>query len=109
MSRRADSRRTWSLNFSPSARSVRTPLAFHGLQSLQPARWFPDFPRLWCISDPRCFPERGVHARLPAGTAGLEFRDHLLVEAQRHLFLRSEEHTSELQSLMRISYAVFCL
>ena len=23
--------------------------------------------------------------------------------------LRSEEHTSELQSLMRISYAVFCL
>src|SRR3546814_3206828 len=25
------------------------------------------------------------------------------------IFLRSEEHTSELQSLMRISYAVFCL
>src|SRR3546814_7372043 len=25
------------------------------------------------------------------------------------LFPRSEEHTSELQSLMRISYAVFCL
>src|SRR3546814_6347689 len=27
----------------------------------------------------------------------------------RTLFDRSEEHTSELQSLMRISYAVFCL
>src|SRR3546814_8185774 len=26
-----------------------------------------------------------------------------------HLMRRSEEHTSELQSLMRISYAVFCL
>src|SRR3546814_4203320 len=26
-----------------------------------------------------------------------------------HVTLRSEEHTSELQSLMRISYAVFCL
>src|SRR3546814_8050112 len=26
-----------------------------------------------------------------------------------HLEVRSEEHTSELQSLMRISYAVFCL
>src|SRR3546814_6862434 len=26
-----------------------------------------------------------------------------------HLESRSEEHTSELQSLMRISYAVFCL
>src|SRR3546814_7002017 len=29
--------------------------------------------------------------------------------AQRHQAPRSEEHTSELQSLMRISYAVFCL
>src|SRR3546814_3208696 len=28
---------------------------------------------------------------------------------QRKIFCRSEEHTSELQSLMRISYAVFCL
>src|SRR3546814_8957297 len=27
----------------------------------------------------------------------------------RRAVLRSEEHTSELQSLMRISYAVFCL
>src|SRR3546814_3779846 len=26
-----------------------------------------------------------------------------------HSIVRSEEHTSELQSLMRISYAVFCL
>src|SRR3546814_9372019 len=30
------------------------------------------------------------------------------VEGVRY-FTRSEEHTSELQSLMRISYAVFCL
>src|SRR3546814_6829516 len=29
--------------------------------------------------------------------------------ALAHQHLRSEEHTSELQSLMRISYAVFCL
>src|SRR3546814_8752505 len=28
---------------------------------------------------------------------------------QPRLGIRSEEHTSELQSLMRISYAVFCL
>src|SRR3546814_9107211 len=27
----------------------------------------------------------------------------------KYMFLRSEEHTSELQSLMRRSYAVFCL
>src|SRR3546814_8904916 len=31
------------------------------------------------------------------------------VLAQIELFTSSEEHTSELQSLMRISYAVFCL
>src|SRR3546814_1525954 len=30
-------------------------------------------------------------------------------DEQRRRFGRSEEHTSELQSLMRISYAVFCL
>src|SRR3546814_2435530 len=39
-------------------------------------------------------------------------RRHLLdrpSEARQHrLDFRSEEHTSELQSLMRISYAVFC-
>src|SRR3546814_9187265 len=33
---------------------------------------------------------------------------HLLHAAPRNR-LRSEEHTSELQSLMRTSYAVFCL
>src|SRR3546814_3073134 len=30
------------------------------------------------------------------------------LRSSRHI-MRSEEHTSELQSLMRISYAVFCL
>src|SRR3546814_6927781 len=32
-----------------------------------------------------------------------------LTEIEEYFPLRSEEHTSELQSLMRISYAVFCL
>src|SRR3546814_3202779 len=31
------------------------------------------------------------------------------VPGTRNAVVRSEEHTSELQSLMRISYAVFCL
>src|SRR3546814_6745055 len=55
----------------------------------------------------------------PRGFEGLQF--HVAVRApdtaveadhQRACFQqvgRSEEHTSELQSLMRISYAVFCL
>src|SRR3546814_20269444 len=34
---------------------------------------------------------------------------HGLARPHQHEQLRSEEHTSELQSLMRISYAVFCL
>src|SRR3546814_8909237 len=50
---------------------------------------------------------------LPAGVT-----DHLrkrfgakfnALEHTARLILRSEEHTTELQSLMRISYAVFCL
>src|SRR3546814_8510166 len=55
------------------------------------------------------------HAPFAAKTL-LEARDisfgytanHLLFR-QINLTIRSEEHTSELQSLMRISYAVFCL
>src|SRR3546814_2231594 len=35
--------------------------------------------------------------------------DEPAMERFRHFLSRSEEHTSELQSLMRISYAVFCL
>src|SRR3546814_4651512 len=38
-------------------------------------------------------------AQRPTVTAGLRWQPKM----------RSEEHTSELQSLMRISYAVFCL
>src|SRR3546814_8610978 len=33
----------------------------------------------------------------------------ILAKVARDRHMRSEEHTSELQSLMRISYAVFCL
>src|SRR3546814_5400354 len=43
---------------------------------------------------PRCFAVVGVHVLPQQGDL---------------LHARSEEHTSELQSLMRISYAVFCL
>src|SRR3546814_3028435 len=64
------------------------------------------------------------HQRLGAGRLGLRAVDAAVLEhaadhpvAPRHrglvlvdgVVVRSEEHTSELQSLMRISYAVFCL
>src|SRR3546814_9973093 len=41
---------------------------------------------------------RDTVGSFPAGERGITYRQQ-----------RSEEHTSELQSLMRISYAVFCL
>src|SRR3546814_3677463 len=71
---------------------------------------------------------RSRHARIAARQQGIQFEDAAgflgMMDAdeeigiaahrgwQMHLRLvhhRSEEHTSELQSLMRISYAVFCL
>src|SRR3546814_3195986 len=55
--------------------------------------------------------DRLIRYRFGTGAA-----DHLFCGAcgvksfyQPRSHLRSEEHTSELQSLMRISYAVFCL
>src|SRR3546814_4136732 len=51
-------------------------------------------------------------AGLPIGAAGpAEIAVSILAEMTTVLrsSKRSEEHTSELQSLMRISYAVFCL
>src|SRR3546814_2050196 len=45
-------------------------------------------------------PERGFQGGRPAGEPA---------PTGRSAISRSEEHTSELQSLMRISYAVFCL
>src|SRR3546814_4111708 len=47
----------------------------------------------------------GMLQRLVCVLVGVRF-GKMQPEPDRH---RSEEHTSELQSLMRISYAVFCL
>src|SRR3546814_5441884 len=59
---------------------------------------------------------RQRHKIIKAGTgpiiASPDLYGPLLVETMfqlREASQRSEEHTSELQSLMRISYAVFCL
>src|SRR3546814_1941316 len=45
----------------------------------------------------------------PIGTNGRITSNASLAASLSAVTARSEEHTSELQSLMRISYAVFCL
>src|SRR3546814_7888049 len=62
--------------------------------------------------DPRNIGKRGSCVYAPRfeppsmGNVEQQVRVDLIID--RHC-VRSEEHTSELQSLMRISYAVFCL
>src|SRR3546814_5043677 len=56
---------------------------------------FPSFPR-FCA---KLSNQAGNSPKLPVSGS----------MAPWHVPIRSEEHTSELQSLMRISYAVFCL
>src|SRR3546814_8073500 len=54
----------------------------------------------------RCGLPRSTVTRL---TYTLVTTRHLVYMPSVKKYKRSEEHTSELQSLMRISYAVFCL
>src|SRR3546814_8168693 len=56
----------------------------------------------------RTAPERDPPVLHAARTAITEVLRHYRVSSLEGAH-RSEEHTSELQSLMRISYAVFCL
>src|SRR3546814_8426031 len=49
-----------------------------------------------------------IGRRVPAACIVVHLRTHVSDRLRREV-VRSEEHTSELQSLMRISYAVFCL
>src|SRR3546814_4362606 len=61
------------------------------------------------ISRPKCRPGAQAAARCaPPPPITADSTDDLEALPRRQA-ARSEEHTSELQSLMRISYAVFCL
>src|SRR3546814_10297001 len=87
-------------------------------------KWLPRIASGDCILS-ICMTEPDVGTDLPNMRTNAEVRDGAVVirgaktlisrAAEAHVFVvftrvdRSEEHTSELQSLMRISYAVFCL
>src|SRR3546814_5530218 len=57
-----------------------------------------------CLLGERIFDERA-----PGRNQIDDVRGEPELRCDLHRAVRSEEHTSELQSLMRISYAVFCL
>src|SRR3546814_10214018 len=78
---------------SPSASSVRPVMA----------RMVDDERRRWLPASAARAHRRDGQAALGAGAT------HRLPPDGAPARERSEEHTSELQSLMRISYAVFCL
>src|SRR3546814_8074909 len=92
-------------------RATRTdtlfPYATHFLPPLQPSRRSAHRPRMVrardCEGDEQCQPSVMSPAKDMASRASSR-RSRSAPRSRR-----SEEHTSELQSLLRISYAVFCL
>src|SRR3546814_3225271 len=62
-------------------------------------------PDILCLQETKV-----INNDFPAGLfRQLGYNFHVIHGQPMHHGVRSEEHTSELQSLMRISYAVFCL
>src|SRR3546814_9685089 len=67
---------------------------------------FMDFGRTVIDAEGADFPERLLDDGVAGHARPAHHLDAAVGDAKQR---RSEEHTSELQSLMRISYAVFCL
>src|SRR3546814_4249272 len=87
-------------------------LAFPATAPADRARQFGRDARCGIDRADRLFPD--LRRSRPRGRWQLEGQDRLRLardgaDPGRQQLWRSEEHTSELQSLMRISYAVFCL
>src|SRR3546814_4345822 len=122
----ADSTNTWAwllsaaqpkfIAFSSSLERVRFALTFTTLRLNMPQWQGGDEPAyrfgselLRWLAPPHDGPEESVEVPEADGNPppvdhGIKWRDALLSQARA----RTEEHTSELQSLMRIAYAVFC-
>src|SRR3546814_17125631 len=65
---------------------------------------------MWCVTGCRATPRRSI-AAMRSFRRSTRHSGHKTCRRRSggKSRFRSEEHTSELQSLMRISYAVFCL
>src|SRR3546814_8034870 len=98
------------------AYGVLVQVSVHGTDNrlmLETLRAHPQRLRGVAVVDPG-LPERDYAALREQGVRGLRINalfagGPTLQALEEYDVIRSEEHTSELQSLMRISYAVFCL
>src|SRR3546814_3635857 len=102
-STRTDTLFPYTTLFRSSRSRIWRPLDFHvrlRLGTVGPGRFFPSGA---CSRAVRRSGKNGKGTYSPPGRRAVR-RD-----ARERAGKRSEEHTSELQSLMRISYAVFCL
>src|SRR3546814_7397120 len=101
-------------NLSFTASSIRFPSASNALLAPETMSRLPDHN---CAPSVRSTDNQASCARIvpnPPGEApmmatGLAAKTRGMSAGGREAQSRSEEHTSELQSLMRLSYAVFCL
>src|SRR3546814_2272340 len=93
-SNRCPSATVWILDNVPEARAIGDALAFGTIES-----WL-----IWKLTGGAHLTDASNASRTQLmALEGRDWDDELCA------LMRSEEHTSELQSLMRISYAVFCL
>src|SRR3546814_2109338 len=86
------------------------------LMSLPSSDWYPELPgakHYGRVLSPREYDGKKLGSYFPQLTPGREEFNapggFMIDMFDLPYLARSEEHTSELQSLMRISYAVFCL
>src|SRR3546814_3631128 len=73
------------------------------------ARYASNFRNIQCLTLTLTLKRTNETLVLAAWPEALENRIYPAITRSNRFITRSEEHTSELQSLMRISYAVFCL
>src|SRR3546814_1005506 len=74
--------------------------------------WFFTTMLIWAAAQSALSPQaRSIQSASPAPASAAQWMVWTAIPSPgwRRPTIRSEEHTSELQSLMRISYAVFCL
>src|SRR3546814_3912781 len=89
----------------PGGRTAATPGAVSTLDPVSSQQWATDMAG-FAAQDARQPPP--AHPVVFTGSSSVRMWASLAADFPRQP-VRSEEHTSELQSLMRISYAVFCL